>query len=87
MQEDLDPRHRLPRVQDKLQQQILLSDGKVIIALQEVSMSWLGPTLAFFLLVSERVCLTSSAARRLLPMPLSPLSKTQRSDCSAVTSR
>lgn len=41
--EDLDPVNRLPRVQDKLQQQIILSDGKVIIALQEVSMAWLGP--------------------------------------------
>jgi hypothetical protein len=41
--EDLDPKNRLPRVQAKLQQQIILSGGKVIIALQEVSMAWLGP--------------------------------------------
>lgn len=46
--EDLDPRNRLPRVQAKLQQQIILSDGKVIIALQEVSMAWVGPLDTWF---------------------------------------
>ena len=46
--EYLDPRNRLPRVQTKLQQQIILSDGKVIIALQEVSMAWVGPLDTWF---------------------------------------
>lgn len=41
--EDLDPRNRLPRVMAKLQEQIILSGGRVIIALQEVSIAWLGP--------------------------------------------
>jgi hypothetical protein len=46
--EDLDPKNRLPRVQDKLQQQIILTGGRVIIALQEVSMAWLGPLDTWF---------------------------------------
>jgi hypothetical protein len=41
--EDLDPPTRLGRVLAKLQRQIDASGGRAIIALQEVSMKWVGP--------------------------------------------
>lgn len=49
--QDLPGEVRLPRVLAKLQAQIDASNGRVIIALQEVSMLWLGPLDAWF---SER---------------------------------